>query len=393
MMGDRSTSLVLHQTATGRFRPVGPGDGMCWKYYLVMVIPTPARHPAGVSNSNMSRNDRLARRSLRAPAALAGVAVIALSLLLSVAPAMGAANSGHSGGNGTSGNLKVHDAGTGAETLGTDNEPHVCAFWLGFTFDAPFEAGTWVLVSWAPTGDGSTIASGVYDTTGDGTDSSSVLDVPAGHYRVEWAATGASASKKKTFWVNADCGETESQAEESQAEEPASPAEESQPEASQTDEPVSADESTIEEPASGPADESVAEEPSSPDDESAVEEPVTDPADEPTTEEPSSAGDEPVADDPGTPPQESAETPGDAADDDEAVEAQDPGLTDPGTPPAQDVLGGAGNDDPTMSDTAIPTTSASGGLVAAMVLLALIVVLGTARRSRSLDRELTKGDV
>ena len=367
---------------------------MCWKYYLVMVIPTPARHPPGMSNSNKSRNDRLASRSLRAPAAVAGVAVIAFSLLLSVAPAMGAANNGHSGGNGTSSNLKVHDAGTGAETVGTDNEPHVCAFWLGFTFDAPFEAGTWVLVSWAPTGDGSTIASGVYDTAGDGTDSSSVLEVPAGHYRVEWAATGASASKKKTFWVDANCRETESQAAESQAEEPASSAEESQSEESQSEEPVS-----------------VAEEPSSPDDESAVEEPVTDPADEsaseeqttdpadesvaddPATEEPSSAGDEPVADDPGTQPQESAETPGDAADDDEAVEAQDPGSTDPGTPPAQGVLGGGANDGLTMSDTAIPTTSASGGPVAAMVLVALIVVHGTARRSRSLDRDLTKEDV
>ncbi len=317
-----------------------------------------------MSDSNVSRDDRLSRRGLRAPAAVAGVAVIAFSLLLSVAPAMGAANNSHGGGNGTSGNLKIHDAGTGVETTGTDNEPHVCAFWLGFTFDAPFEAGTWMLVSWAPTGDGSTIASGVYDTSGDGTDSSSVLDIPAGHYRVEWAATGGSASKKKTFWVDAECGESVSQ-----AEEPASSAEESQ------------------------AEESQAEEPTTPSDESTTEEPVVDPADESSAEEPSSTGDEPLAEDPGTPPEESAETPGEPAGGDDAVEAQDLGSTDPGTPPAQGVLGGTANDDPTMSDTAMPTTSRSRGLVATMVLLMLIVIHGTLRRSRSLDRDLTNEDV
>jgi len=312
-----------------------------------------------MSDSNVPRNDRLSSHGWRAPVAVAGVALLALSLLLSVGPAMGAANNNRGGGNGTSSNLKVHDAGTGAEASGTDNEPHVCAFWFGFTFDAPFEAGTWVLVSWAPTGDGSTIASGVYDTTGDGADSSSVLDIPAGHYRVEWAATGASASKKKTFWVDAECGESVSQ-----AEEPASPAEESQ-----------------------------AEEPTTPSDESTTDEPVVDPADESSAEEPSSTGDEPLAEDPGTPPEESAETPSEPAGDDDPVEAQDPGSTDPGTPPAQGVLGGTANDDPTMSDTAMHTPSTSGSLVTTMVLLMLIVVHGTARRSRSLDRDLTNEGV
>jgi hypothetical protein len=364
---------------------------MSWKYYLVMVIPSQARHPPDMSNSNVSKDDRLSPRRFPVPVAVAGVALLALSLLLSIGPAMGVANNSHGGGKGTSGNLKVHDVGTGTETNGTDNEPHVCAFWLGFTFDAPFEAGTWVLVSWAPTGDGSTIASGVYDTSGDGTDSSSVIDVPAGHYRVEWAAAGASGSKTKTFWVDAECGESESQAEEpasaaeesqaeeSQAEEPASPAEESQAEESQAEEPVSfAEESTSEEEPTDPADESV--------------------ADESTVEEPSSAGQEPagdesVAEDPGTPPGESAETPGDGATDEDGVVAQDPGLTNPGPPPAQEVLGGAASDDPTMSDTAMSTTPGSSGLVATMGLLLLIVAHGTARRSRSEDRDLTDGGV
>jgi hypothetical protein len=365
---------------------------MSWKYYLVMVIPSPRRHPLDMSGSNVPTDDRLFHRRFRVPVAVAGVALLALSLVLSVGPAMGAANNSHGGGSGTSGNLKVQDAGTGTETNGTDNEPHVCAFWLGFTFDAPFEAGTWVLVSWAPTGDGSTIASGVYDTTGDGTDSSSILEVPAGHYRVEWAATGASASKKKTFWVDADCGESgsqveepaspaeesqaeESQAEESQAEEPASPTEESQAEESQAEEPVSVvDESTSEEQATDSPDDSV--------------------ADESTTEEPSSAGEEPAAEDPGTPPDESGETRDDAAAEEDGLEALDTGSTDLGTTPAQDVLGGGASDDPTMSDTAMTTTPVPSGLVATMgLLLLLIVARRTACRRRGLDRDLTTGGV
>jgi hypothetical protein len=185
--------------------------------------------------SNATADRLSAQRQHRGPLAAAGAVVLGLTMLLSVGPALGAANQSNGNGSngntsnggthGTSGNVKVHDASTGVETSGTDNEPHVCSFWLGFTFDAPFEAGTWVVVSWEPTGDGSTVASGVYDTAGDGVDSSAVIAVPAGHYRVEWAATGATSSKKKTFWVDA-CEEVV--ADESQAEEP--PAEESQPE-------------------------------------------------------------------------------------------------------------------------------------------------------------------
>ena len=188
-----------------------------------------------------------AKRRFRMPLAIAVPAVLGLSMLLSAGPALGAANNGNGNGSngnssggsthGTSGNLKVHDAGTGVETAGTDNEPHVCAFWLGFELEAPYEAGTWVVVSWAPTGDGSTVVSGVYDTVGDGVDNSGVIELPAGHYRVEWAAAGATNSKKKTFWVDADCAQAATPPdEESQPEElppptdaPGSSDEESQP--------------------------------------------------------------------------------------------------------------------------------------------------------------------
>jgi hypothetical protein len=98
--------------------------------------------------SNASRNDRLSPRRFRAPFAVTGAAVLGLSLLLSVGPAVAANN--HS----TNGTLKVHDVATGAESDGSGNEPHVSDFWLSIVLAAPFEAGTWVVVSWAPTGDG-----------------------------------------------------------------------------------------------------------------------------------------------------------------------------------------------------------------------------------------------
>jgi hypothetical protein len=353
------------------------------------------------------------------PLAGVGAAALSLSMLLSVAPVLGAANgnngsgaSSTTGGSGTSGNVKVHDAETGVETSGTDNEPHVCAFWLGFTFDAPFEAGTWLVVSWAPTGDGSTVAAGAYDTAGDGVDSSSVIEVPAGHYRVEWAATGATSSKKKTFWVDAGCDAPGSPAEEeSQAEEPApptdapgSPAEEE----SQAEEPAP----PTDDPASPAEEESQAEgpvpptdDPASPaEDESDVEEPVTE--EEPVTdelvlsEEGTAPSDEesqgeavaPIEDE-GTPPAdkpvvEDVTGPTDVPDEEEPAQAEGPGSTEAATPPFQDELGGTGgSDEPTMSDTAVPAARVQGGLLAAIGLLGLIVLGASLRRDRRSDRD------
>ena len=353
-----------------------------------------------MSNSN-ARTDRLSTTChFRAPLAVAGAAVLGLSLLLSVGPVLGAANSSNSsngassngGAHGTSGNVKVHDAGTGVETAGTDNEPHVCTFWLGFTFDAPFEAGTWMVVSWAPTGDGSTVASGLYDTAGDGIDSSSIIELAGGHYRAEWAATGATSSKKKTFWVDAACEET-APAEESQVEEPApptdapgSPAEESQVEepAPPTDAPGSpAEESQVEESVlagdgTGPADEQPpAEEAPATEDET----PATD-EEAPVTEEeaPAAPADEPAIED--------LTTPNDPSDLEAPAQPEDAGATDPGTPPTQDELGSLGGaDEPTMSDTRTPAAPVQSGLLAAMALLMMVAVHAATRGARQGDRE------
>jgi hypothetical protein len=336
------------------------------------------------------------------PAAVAGAALLGLSLLLSVGPALGAANHSNSNdangnGNGTSGILKVHDATSSVETSENGNEPHVCDFWLGFTSDTS-EVGIWIVVSWAPTGDGSTVASGAYNTSGDGIDSSNIIDLPAGHYRAEWAANGETVTNKKTFWVDAACDEAvtpvddppadepASPPDESGAEDPAPPADEAAPPVDESpgDESVPLDEGSQPEDPGTPSDESPTEEsvlsgagsptedPGTPSDESPTD---SSPADEPATQV-----DEPVTEDSGTASGETAPTPLDPSDEGEPAEAADPGTTDSPAPPMQDQLYGTGSsEEPTMSDTAAPTVPVQTGLVATFGLLLLILAHATTR--------------
>jgi hypothetical protein len=314
----------------------------------------PARMPSSIE----SRNHRPSPRRFAMPAAVVGGALLGLSLLLSVGPALGAANHSNNNdangnGNGTSGTLKVHDARTGLETSGNGNEPHVCDFWLEFTSDTS-EVGTWIVVSWAPTGDGSTVASGAYDTSGDGVDSSNIIELPAGHYRAEWAATGESVTSKKTFWVDADC-----------------------------DEAVTPVDPPPEEPASS-ADESGAEDAAPPGDESPMEESVLagagSPADDPGTQSDESPTDNSPAEEPAAQSGESAPSPVDPSDEEEPAQAADPGTTDSPAPPVQDQLGGTGTSpEPTMSDTATRTLPVPTGAVATFGLLLLILAHATMR--------------
>jgi hypothetical protein len=399
---------------------------MCRKYYFVMALPAVRRHPACMFRSHLLRHDReFTPRRSRMPVALAGAAVLGMSLLLSVAPVLGAANgnNGNNGGGGAgSSNVKVHDASTGVEALGSDNEPHVCDFWLEFSMPDPYEAGTWVLLSWAPTGDGSTVASGTYDTTGDGTDSSSVIQVAAGHYRVEWTATGESASKKKTFWVDAGCDDAAPPVEEPPAEEVTPPVEE--PPAEEVTPPVEeppAEEVTppVEEPPAAdvtpPVEEPPAADVTPPVEELPVEEPATTgegstgeaapPVDEPATdigqqdvlselgasgestaEEPASPADEEVEQDPAPPSDESLATPVNEPAAEAPAQAEDPGATDPGSPPSQNQLDGQGDaGGSTMPDTAT-SRHVPGGLAATLSLLLVMVWYTAARRFRLLDR-------
>jgi hypothetical protein len=371
-----------------------------------------------MSSSIVARNGRQSPpRKARMPLAIAGAALFGLSLLLSVGPALGAANNGH----GTTGDVKVHDAATGVETSGSGNEPHVCDFWLGFTSDTS-EVGSWTVVSWAPTGDGSTVISGIYSTSGDGVDASTVIDLPAGHYRVEWAAAGVSVTSTKTFWVDAECEQsvtpldespaedTASPPDESPAEESVSPAEESvvaddespaEESVSPAEESVVADDESLAEESVSPVEESVAPPDESPaeesvspaeesvvaDDESPTEESVS-PAeesveadDESPVEDPASQAEEPASDDAGAPSDESPATPGDTSDEQDPAQVVDPGSGDPGTTPAQDERDAtATSGEPTMSDTATPMLPVRSGLMATLAVLLLIVVYATTRR-------------
>jgi cell division septation protein DedD len=133
-----------------------------------------------------------------------GVGTVVLSFILSIAPAL--AKNPHDDGQGANvGTVKVHDASTGQEAAESNNEPTVCSFWVGFYTSGSAEAGTWQLLSWPPTGDKSVVASGSYDTSGDGEDVTSTMSPPAGHYRFEWYASGDSNGKNKTLWVTSDC--------------------------------------------------------------------------------------------------------------------------------------------------------------------------------------------
>jgi hypothetical protein len=313
-----------------------------------------------------------AQLRFRRPIALGGTALLGISLLLTAAPALGAANHG----NNASGTVKVHDAASGVETNGSDNEPHVCSFWLEFDFADSHEAGAWFIVSWAPTGDGSTVVSGTYDTAGDGNDQSSVILLPAGHYRAEWAATGQSTTNKKTFWVDAGCGETAPPADENvpPADDPAPPADE--PPADEnvppTDDPAPPADDTA--PPSDDAAPPAAEQVLAGD---GNEEDPAPPSDETVTEDPAPTSDEAPA-----PPSDEESAP------ELGAQAEDPGSSDEGTPSDQGQLGGNGSTDgPTMADTSLAPMPVQSGLLATIGLLLLILVHASARRERYADRD------
>jgi hypothetical protein len=151
----------------------------------------------------MFANDRETSFRSRRNLAAATVATLGFTLAVAIGPAVGANQAGGAPGN--SGTLKVRDAATGREASEQNNEAIVCDFWLEFSYSAPTQDGTWQVLSWPPTGDGSVMASGAYDTTGDGVDTSPTIHLAPGHYRVEWLANGSHSSKNKTIWVDGTC--------------------------------------------------------------------------------------------------------------------------------------------------------------------------------------------
>jgi hypothetical protein len=225
--------------------------------------------------------------------------------------------------------VKVHDASTGQEASTQGNEPWVCSFWVTFTTTGDAESGTWQLLSWPPTGDGTVIDFGAYDTSVTGSASTPTLSPSAGHYRFEWQVTGDSNSKNKTLWVADECGATAS-----------TPTPTASATASPTDEVAPTDDSSPSQAAS--------------------------PSDEPTpTEEVAAPSQEPAASGEPTPEQE--------------VQHGNP----PSGSPEDGVTGPAtGTGTHTLPDTSV-SVSESGVLAAIGVMLIIAAHVGT-RRKRSL---------
>lgn len=142
-------------------------------------------------------------RAIGSPAHIA-LCVVALVLALTLAPAAGAKDS--PGNNGT---VKVHDGDAESERV-TQNEPKVgCSFHLHFMFGDDQQTGFWEIRSAPPTGDGSVVAAGPYDTMGDGEaryPEAGTSSLPSGHYKLSWGGDAGKNDKYKTFWVDCEGG-------------------------------------------------------------------------------------------------------------------------------------------------------------------------------------------
>lgn len=186
-------------------------------------------------------------RPLSAVVALTAVLLIASPVFAAKPAGAGDGAGGNGGGNGSNqGTVKVVNADSLQES-DTGNEPHVCGFYL--VFEAPDgESGTWSVVDWPPTGTGVVVGSGGYAVPAGGSFSTGLFSLSAGHYRVNWLATGAQTEKHKTLWVDAcDVEEPEDQPTDQPTDEPTD-----EPTDQPTDEPT--DEPT-EEPQDQPTDE------------------------------------------------------------------------------------------------------------------------------------------
>jgi hypothetical protein len=166
-----------------------------------MGYPT---HPSGVirnrwNETSMNRQERLTDLSPTRRALLgAGIATLALSLALSIAPAWAK--------NTNAGTVKIHDVSTGTDYDDSVNDPTVCTFTIVFAFPDSDQTGTWDILQqdsgpWTSTG-----RSGTYDASGDGIDQTDPITLDAGHYKVEYQATGSHSTKSKTFTVGDECG-------------------------------------------------------------------------------------------------------------------------------------------------------------------------------------------
>ncbi len=101
--------------------------------------------------------------------------------------------------NGNNGTVKIHDVSAGIDL--PDNDPHVCTFYIAFYFADPSQSGTWEILSWQPTGNGSQVESGTYNTSPSGFYKTQDYSLSNGHYRLNWEGSNEQNVKHKEFWV------------------------------------------------------------------------------------------------------------------------------------------------------------------------------------------------
>ena len=344
-------------------------------------------------------NDRIKRTApSRRALTVAGVATLVFSLVVSIGPALAApgANGGN-GGGGNAGTVKIHDATTNLEAGETGNEPWVCSFFIGFYTTGVAETGDWQVVSWPPTGDGTIILTGSYDTTGDGVDTTAVFGLAEGHYRLEWQAIADNNLKHKTFWV--DCEEVVEQEESSPSPEPSPTQVEStpsdDPSPSQEESTPSDDESPSQE-ASPSADPSPSQEESTPSDDESPSEEAS-----PSQEESTPSDDESPSQEASPSQEESTPSDGESPSADPSPsQDEEPSSPDPDQEPEGEVKAGnpdhgfgsgtGGHQAPAeggvsaLPDTATSTPVTESGVLATIGVLLILVAHAGTRRVRTL---------
>jgi hypothetical protein len=109
---------------------------------------------------------------------------------------------------GNNGTVKIEDSVDPKEEPA--NDPHVCQFDIKFFFADPVQAGDWRIESWPPTGDGTVVLSGTYDTDDEGFDrqpEDGYYSLPDGHYKLYWKGDEENLWKHKVFWVECQAAE------------------------------------------------------------------------------------------------------------------------------------------------------------------------------------------
>jgi hypothetical protein len=310
----------------------------------------------------------------------AGLTVALVAAVLFVSPVWAAKPAGTGGdggggsanGGGNQGSVRVGDAVSGLESL-TNNEPHVCAFFLAFDGAPNGESGSWSIVDWPPTGDGTEVEDGTYLIPAGGSSVTDTFVLDAGHYRVIWQGINDQNEKHKTFWVEDDCVAA------GPGDQPGDqPGDEVPPEDPPADEPQ---DDPTEQPQDQPEDPPADEPQGDPEDQPA-DEPVDEPQDDPAEQPQEDPQDQP-ADEPGEGDVEDAVEGPPAPDEEPASDSQPVDEPDP----ENDLAPGTGNQ-PIVSE--LPDSAMDApvlpGLGAALAILLLVAVHRTVRQ-RSLTAQ------